>query len=454
MVTTINPATGEELETYDAHDSGEVTWMLARAWTTWQDDWRHASVDERIGVLGKAADVFESRREELAELATREMGKPIAEARAEVDKCAWLCRHYEEHAERYLAPEDVDTDARSSYVRYDPLGPILAVMPWNYPYWQVFRFAVPNIAAGNTALLSHSNNTTGVGLKCQEILQEAGLPEGAFQTLIVDHDALADVIADQRVRGVTLTGSDAAGRAVASTAGQHLKKTVLELGGSDACIVLDDADLDRAAEVAADSRLLNSGQSCIAAKRFIVMEDVYEPFLERFAAEFESRTVGDPMDEGTDIGPMARDDLRVSLHRQVQATLNQGAEVVTGGEPLDRDGFFYAPTVLRDVHPESTAASEETFGPVAAVMPAENEEVALALANSSRFGLGAAVWTEDRERGERLAGLLEAGCVFINELVKSDPRMPFGGVKDSGYGRELSWPGAREFTNVKTVWVE
>lgn len=454
MVTTINPATGEQLETYETHDSDQITWMLARAWTTWQDDWRHAPIGDRVAVLAKAADVFESRREELAELATREMGKPITGSRAEIDKCAWLCRHYVENAERYLEPQPVETDARSSYVRYDPMGPILAVMPWNYPYWQVMRFAVPNLAAGNTALLSHSNNTTGVGLACQEIFEQAGAPEGAFQTLVVGHDALAEVIGDDRVRGVTLTGSDKAGRAVASTAGQHLKKTVLELGGSDACIVLDDADLDRAAEVGADSRLLNSGQSCIAAKRFIVLEDVYEDFLERFVGEVESRAVGDPMDETTEIGPIAREDLRVSLHRQVQATVNQGGEVATGGQPIDGPGFFYAPTVLRDVHPESTAASEETFGPVAAVMPAASEEVALALANSSRFGLGAAIWSDDRERAERMAVQVEAGSVFINELVKSDPRLPFGGVKDSGYGRELSWPGAREFTNVKTVWVE
>ncbi len=454
MITTVNPATGEQIETYELHSGDELTWMLARAWTTWQDDWRGASVDERVGVLAKAADVIETRRDELAELATREMGKPIGASRAELDKCVWLCRHYVDNAERYLAPEQVETDARSSYVRYDPLGPILAVMPWNYPYWQFMRFAVPNLAAGNTGLLSHSNNTTGVALACQEIFEEAGLPEGAFQTLLVDHDTLADVIGDRRIRGVTLTGSDRAGRAVAATAGEHLKKTVLELGGSDACIVLDDADLDRAAQVGADSRLLNSGQSCIAAKRFIVLDDVYEDFLERFVDQFESRTVGDPTDEDTDIGPIAREDLRLTLHRQVQATLNQGGELATGGEPIDGPGYYYTPTVLRDVHPESSAASDETFGPVAAVMRAETEEVALALANSSRFGLGAAIWTEDRERGERLAERVEAGSVFINELVKSDPRLPFGGVKDSGYGRELSWPGAREFTNVKTVWVE
>ncbi|MGH8905563.1 MAG: NAD-dependent succinate-semialdehyde dehydrogenase [Egibacteraceae bacterium] len=451
---TVNPATGEIIDRYEPDDDPAVSEKLARAWSRWQDDWRHRRLDERLEVLANAAMVLNERRDELAALMTTEMGKPITASRAEVEKCAWLCRHYVEHSAAYLAHQVIGTEAERSYVRFDPLGPILAIMPWNFPLWQVFRFAVPNLAAGNVGLLKHAASTTGCALAVEQVLLDAGLGPGGFTALLVGHDTVAQVITDRRIRGVTLTGSDRAGRTVAEAAGRQLKKTVLELGGSDPCIVLEDADLDAAAKAAVDSRYLNSGQSCINAKRIIVLREVYDEFVERFRAGVEALAVGDPMDENTDVGPLAREDLRDTVGDQVQRTLDHedGGELLMGGHPLDRPGFFYAPTIIRDVNARAPVATEEVFGPVAALMDAENEEVAVALANSSRFGLGAAVWTSDLERGERLAGRIESGMVFINELVKSDPRLPFGGVKDSGYGRELAGQGIREFTNIKTVW--
>ena len=455
MIKTVNPATGEVVRRYEEHGDDAVAQRLARAWSRWQDDWQHRPLDERLEVLANAAKVLERRRDELAVLITTEMGKPIAASRSEVEKCAWLCRHYVERSAAYLEPEVIETDADRSYVRYDPLGPIFAIMPWNFPLWQAFRFAVPNLAVGNVGLLKHAGITTGCALAMEEVFTEAGLPDGGFTTLVIGHDGVEKVIADSRVRGVTLTGSDRAGRSVAAAAGRNLKKSVLELGGSDPCIVLADADLETAAKVAAQSRYLGSGQSCINAKRMIVLRGVYEEFVERFRSETEALVVGDPMDEGTDLGPLARADLRDAVHDQVQRTLDHpdGGRLILGGHPLDRPGYYYAPTVIRDVNAHAPAATEEVFGPVAALMDAEDEEVAVALANSSHFGLGAAVWTDDIERGERIAGRIESGLVFINELVKSDPRLPFGGVKDSGYGRELAGEGIREFANVKTVWV-
>ncbi|MFN2556579.1 MAG: NAD-dependent succinate-semialdehyde dehydrogenase [Nitriliruptorales bacterium] len=454
-IETINPASGETLKTYEEYDDEQLAYRLARAWSFYVDVWGQTSVDERVKFLSSAADVLDRRRDEFAQLITQEMGKPIVASRSEIEKCAWLCRHYVERAAQYLQPEEIGSEADRSYVRFDPLGPILAIMPWNFPFWQAFRFAVPNLAAGNVGLLKHSSNTTGCGVAIEEVFAQAGLPEGGFQTLVIGHGKAAELMADPRIRGVTITGSDRAGRSVASTAGQHLKKTVLELGGSDPCIVLEDADLDEAAKVACQSRYLNSGQSCINAKRIIVLREVYEEFLERFRGEVERLTVGDPMEEGTDVGPLAREDLRDSVHDQVARTLQHqdGGTLVLGGEPLDRAGYYYAPTIIRDVNAEAPAAQEEVFGPVAALMDAQSEEVAIALANSSRFGLGASLWTSDLERGERLAGRIESGMVFINELTKSDPRLPFGGMKDSGYGRELAHEGAREFTNHKTVWL-
>ena len=453
MFEAVDPTTGETIEKYEEHDHAEVTHRLARAWTGWEG-WRGRSFDERGALLTRVAELLEERQEDLARLMVGEMGKPIGAARSEVEKCAWVCRYYAEHGEAHLQHDVIETDARTSYVRFDPLGPVLAIMPWNFPLWQLFRAAAPTTMAGNTVLLKHASNVPGCALAIEELFTDAGAPEGVFQTLMVHSGEIEDIIADERVRAVTLTGSVPAGRSVAQAAGRNLKKTVLELGGSDAFVVLEDADLDRAAEVGAQSRLINNGQSCIAAKRFIVVEEVYDAFVERFVEQVRSMTVGDPMDEGTDVGPLAREDLRDDLHDQVRRSVDAGAELLLGGEALDRPGWFYAPTVLGGVEAEMAAANEETFGPAAAVMRAEHEEAAIALANSSSFGLGSSVWTEDRERGQRVAARIEAGCLFVNQLVKSDPRVPFGGVKDSGFGRELGAYGIREFVNAKTVWVE
>jgi succinate-semialdehyde dehydrogenase / glutarate-semialdehyde dehydrogenase len=453
VLESVDPTTGKQIATYRPHDDAEVDARLARATSAWHE-WGTAEVDDRTPLLRAVADLLEQRREDLARLMVSEMGKPLTAARSEVDKCVWVCRWEAEHAEAHLAHDVVETDAVRSYVRFDPLGPLLAVMPWNFPLWQVFRAAAPALAAGNTFLLKHASNVPGCALAIEELFRDAGCPHGVVQTLLIGSKATEAVIADPRVRAVTLTGSVPAGRAVAAAAGRALKPTVLELGGSDAFVVLGDADLDAAAAKGAESRLLNNGQSCIAAKRFVVVDEVHDAFVERLVAAFEQRQVGDPMDEDTDVGPMAREDLREDLHAQVRRSVVQGARVATGGTMLDRAGWFYAPTVLTSVGPETTAGAEETFGPAAAVLRVEDEEAAVAIANASDFGLGASVWTGDRERGERLAARIEAGGVFVNQLVKSDPRVPFGGVKDSGYGRELGAYGIREFVNAKTVWVE
>src|SRR5713101_1374978 len=382
-----------------------------------------------------------------------EMGKPVTQGEAEVEKCAWGCEYYAEHAARFLAPEPRETDAARSYVRFDPLGPVLAVMPWNFPFWQVFRFAAPALMAGNAGILKHASNVPRCALEIERVFRAAGLPEGLFGTVLVGPAAVPALIADARIRAVTLTGSDRAGSQVAEQAGRHLKKTVLELGGSDPFIVLEDADLERAATTAVEARLINSGQSCIAAKRFIVVEHVAERFLERFTSEMRARRVGDPLDPATQVGPQARLDLRENLHRQVQESVKRGARLVLGGQVPAGQGAFYPPTVLIAVEPGMPAFDQETFGPVAAVIRAKDEADAIRLANASPYGLGASVWTADVKRGERVAREIDAGSVFVNALVKSDPRLPFGGVKRSGYGRELSQYGLREFVNIKTVWL-
>ncbi|MDX1621545.1 MAG: NAD-dependent succinate-semialdehyde dehydrogenase, partial [Nitriliruptorales bacterium] len=418
-------------------------------------DWRETSFERRGELLERVADLLDERQDELAELMVTEMGKPITGARSEVAKCAWVCRHYAENAERYLEQDHIDTDAETSYVRFDPLGPLFAIMPWNFPLWQVFRAAAPSIMAGNTVLLKHAANVPGCALAIEDLFAAADAPNGLFQTLMIHSPDAGEVIADARIRAVTLTGSVGAGRAVAEQAGANLKKTVLELGGSDAFIVLEDADLDHTVPLAVQSRLINNGESCIAAKRFIVVESILDDFLDRFTDEMRAVTVGDPMDPDTDVGPLAREDLRDDLHDQVRRTVDAaGAKLVTGGQPIDGPGFFYEPTVIAGVEAEMAGAQEETFGPAAVVMSAEHEEAAVALANASDFGLGASVWTSDLERGQRVAAQVDAGCLFVNQLVKSDPRVPFGGVKDSGYGRELGAYGIKEFVNAKTVWVE
>ncbi|ELZ40284.1 succinate-semialdehyde dehydrogenase (NAD(P)(+)) [Halorubrum californiense DSM 19288] len=453
-MNVVNPATGTEVETYDEHDEDDVEAALecsARAF----EDWRTRPIRERERLLSNAADVLRGNKREYAETMTREMGKPISQAIGEVEKCAWVCDHYAEHASAYLEADHHPSPPGSTVkTEHEPLGPVLAVMPWNFPFWQVFRFAAPYLTAGNVGILKHASNVPGCALAIEEVFEEAGYPEDVFQSLLIPSDLVDELLTDDRVRAATLTGSGPAGRAVAASAGDQIKKTVLELGGSDPFVVLDDADLAAAAETGAWARNLNGGQSCIAAKRFVVHTDVYDAFLDALTEEIESLVVGDPTDEATDIGPQARPDLMETLHEQVSASVDAGATVVTGGEPLDREGAFYPPTILTDVPKGCPVDTEETFGPVATVYEVADEEAAIDEANDTRFGLGASVWTEDRDRGERVARRIDAGCVYVNQLTKSDPRVPFGGVKDSGYGRELSEAGIKEFVNRKTVWVE
>ena len=452
MLQTINPTTGEPLETYEEHGREEIDRRLAKAAAAFPA-WRERSFDERAAVLRAAAQVLADRSAALSRLMTLEMGKPIEASKAEIDKCAWVCRHYADHAAEYLARRDVATDATRSYVRFDPLGPVLAIMPWNFPFWQVFRFAAPSLMAGNVGLLKHAESVLGSARAIEDVFRAAGLPDGGFQTLQVRHTAVADIITDDRVRAVTLTGSVRAGGAVAAAAGKAIKKSVLELGGSDPFVVLEDADVDRAAEIGAVARMINSGQSCIAAKRFIVHEKVADRFIEGFVEHIRRMQVGDPLDPGTQIGPLARRDLLESLADQVRRSVNAGARAALGGGPLDRPGFFFDPTVLVQVRPEHAAGSEETFGPVAAVLVVRDRGEAVRVANASEYGLGASLWTGDLLEAERIAARIDAGSVFVNGLVKSDPRLPFGGVKRSGYGRELSVEGIREFVNAKTVWI-
>lgn len=449
-----NPATGEILTEYKEHDDDAVAVLLERANDRYLE-WRDRDVRERQRLVGALADVLRENQTRYAELMTAEMGKPIEQARAEVEKCAWGCEFYAERADEFLQDRYVGAvpDAKT-YVTHEPLGPVLAVMPWNFPFWQVFRFAAPALAAGNVVLLKHASNVPRCALAIEEIFEAAGFPNGCFTTLLVKSNVVSNILEDARVAAVTLTGSEYAGRAVAETAGRNLKKSVLELGGSDPYIVLADADVDTAAATGAQARNQNSGQSCIAAKRFIAVEDVYDEFVDALTTEVEALQVGDPMDETTDVGPQATPGLMDELHKQVEESVDAGATAVTGGTPLDRDGAFYSPTVLTDVPEGCPARDEELFGPVAAVFEVTNEAAAIELANDTRFGLGASIWTSDRTRGERLARLLDVGCVFVNGMVKSDPRLPFGGVKASGFGRELSSDGILEFVNRKTVWIE
>jgi succinate-semialdehyde dehydrogenase/glutarate-semialdehyde dehydrogenase len=448
---SINPVDGTIVATYDRTTPAEVAAHIATA-ARLQQEWAHTDLVTRRALVLRLAEILEERSDEFAILMALEMGKPVAEGRAEVKKCAWACRYYADEAVTILADQHIATERTKSYVAYRPLGVILAVMPWNFPFWQVLRFLVPTLMAGNAGLLKHASNVTGCALAIDEIVVAAGFPDGLFRTLVLPSSGVAEVIDNPLVRAVTLTGSDAAGRAVAGRAGSQLKKTVLELGGADPYLVLEDADLDLAIEMCATSRLLNGGQSCIAAKRHIVHESIAEEFATRLAAAMETYPVGDPTDESTRIGPMARVDLRDELHDQVRRSVEIGARVVTGGKVPPGPGAFYPPTVLTDVTPAMPVYREETFGPVATVITVASEEEAIAVANDSPFGLGAAVFTRDIERGERIArDHIQAGSVFINTFVASDPRLPFGGIKGSGYGRELSHIGMQEFLNVKTV---
>ncbi len=451
-IESVNPATGEVVERFEPMTPAALERLVEGVHGAFLE-WRGRSFHDRAEPMRAAARLLRERRETYAHTMAVEMGKPIRQGEAEADKCAWVCEYYAEQAEAFLAGQPRDTDASRSYVRFDPLGVVLAIMPWNFPFWQVFRFLAPALMAGNGAVLKHASNVPRCALQIEEVLRDAGFPRELFRTALVTSAGVAPLIAHPRVAAVTLTGSDLAGRQVGEQAGRELKKTVLELGGSDPFIVLEDADLDAAARVAADARLVNGGQSCIAAKRFIAVEPIAERFLELFAGELRKRRMGDPLSRDTDVGPQARHDLRDELHQQVEESLRRGAKLLLGGEIPAGPGAFYPPTLLAAVERGMPAFDEETFGPVAAVIRAKDEADAIHLANDSQFGLGASLWTGNRERAERLAARIEAGSVFVNGLVKSDPRLPFGGIKRSGYGRELSEYGIREFVNIKTVWI-
>ncbi|MFY9706089.1 MAG: NAD-dependent succinate-semialdehyde dehydrogenase, partial [Desulfobacterales bacterium] len=417
-------------------------------------DWKTRTFSERAELMKKAAVVLRDKVGEFARLMALEMGKPVRDGRLEIEKCAWVCDYYAEQAEAILSPEIIATDAAKSYVTFQPLGVVLAVMPWNYPFWQVFRFAVPALMAGNAGVLKHSANVPGCALAIEDVFRQAGFPENIFQTLMISGERVEKVIENPLVKAVTLTGSKPAGQAVAAAAGRLLKKSVLELGGSDPYIVLEDADLEAAAAACASSRLLNSGQSCIAAKRFVVVEAVRKTFETLLVDQMRAKKMGDPLEESVEIGPQARFDLRDDLHRQVRQSVEKGARCLLGGKLPDGPGAFYPPTVLTDVHKGMPAYDEETFGPVAAVIGVKDEKEAIRVANDTVFGLGAAVFTRDIARGERIAATaLDAGSCFVNAFVKSDPRLPFGGIKESGYGRELSHYGIKEFVNIKTVYL-
>ena len=452
-MTSVNPATGEVLRRYATLSARDVDQRLDRSVEA-QLVLAAEPVERRSRWLRAAAERLVALREELGRLMTLEMGKPLAAALAEVDKCSWVCRYYADHAEAFLADEIVDTGGPDTRVRFEPLGPVLAIMPWNFPFWQVFRFAAPALAAGNTGLLKHASNVPGCALAIESIFTEAGFPAGAFQTLLIGASDAQDLVADRRIVAVTLTGSEPAGRAVARTAGQHLKKTVLELGGSDPFVVLADADVAAAARTAVLARTINNGQSCIAAKRFIVEAPAMPEFEELFAAGMKALRVGDPLLPETELGPLATEAIRAELHAQVEGTVAAGARLVTGGRIPDGPGWFYPATVLADVPPGSPGAVEELFGPVGCLFIADDPEDALRIANDTDFGLGAAAWTGSPSSAAMFAEGLAAGSAFINGMVASDPRLPFGGIKRSGYGRELGQYGLREFLNVKTVWMD
>ncbi|HKK27333.1 MAG TPA: NAD-dependent succinate-semialdehyde dehydrogenase [Gemmatimonadota bacterium] len=447
---SIDPTSGERLERFETISAPALERRLARARDAFRAE-RGTPFQERAERLRRAADLLEDGARSFGRLMTVEMGKPIGQAVAEAEKCAWVCRHYAEHGADYLADEEVETDVPRSFVRYQPLGPVLAIMPWNFPFWQVFRFAAPSLMAGNVGLLKHAPNVPQCALAIEGIFRRAGFPEGAFQNLFVDTDAVPGILGDRRVRAATVTGSVRAGRAVAAEAGRHVKKVVLELGGSDPFIVMPSADLDAALETAVNARMQNNGESCIAAKRFIVAGDVYEDFRDGLVERIGSLTVGNPLEEDTDVGPLAREDLRDELDRQVRETVEAGARVLLGGEVPDRDGWFYEPTVLEGIPEDAPARREELFGPVACLFRVPDARAALALANDTDYGLGAAAWTRDPDERRLFVDGLEAGGIAIDGMTASDPRLPFGGVKDSGHGRELGRHGIREFVNVKSV---
>jgi succinate-semialdehyde dehydrogenase/glutarate-semialdehyde dehydrogenase len=452
-IASVNPATGQKIKTYNEMTPEQVSAAVAQAHDAWKS-WRRTVFAERGKLMKRAGEILRQRKEEFARLMAIEMGKPLKQGVAETEKCAWACDYYADHAEAHLAPDIIKTDASKSYVACEPLGVVLAVMPWNFPLWQVFRFAAPALMAGNVAVLKHASNVPGCALVIEEVFTQAGFPKGVFHTLLIGSSQVKAAIEHPLVRAVTLTGSTPAGKAVAAQAGAVVKKAVLELGGSDAYIILEDADLDLAVQTCVTSRLINSGQSCVNAKRFVVVEPLLAAFTERFVALMKAKKIGDPLADGTDIGPQARFDLRDDLHKQVVESVRKGAKLLLGGEIPPGTGAYYPPTVLADVRPGMPAYDEELFGPVAALVKAKDEHDAVRIANDSIFGLGASVFTKDAARGERLAKDLEAGCTFVNGLVASDPRLPFGGIKESGYGRELGSYGIKEFVNIRTVYIK
>lgn len=449
---SINPATGVMIEEYSEHTAEEASGIIDRVHNAWLL-WKETSFDERAVKMKNAAAILRARKEEFGRLMTGEMGKLLRESTAEVEKCAWVCDYYADHAAHYLQDEVIISDAGRSLVVYQPLGIVLAVMPWNFPFWQVFRFAAPGLMAGNAAVLKHASNVPGCALAIEGIFTEAGFPPDLFRTLMIPASAVEAVIDNKKVAAATLTGSELAGSRVASAAGRNIKKTVLELGGSDPFIVLEDADLSAAVKTAVAARLMNQGQSCIAAKRFIVVDQVAEAFESDLKKAFEELQPGDPTDPATTIAPLARPDLVDDIERQVRRSLESGARLVTGGKRMDRPGNYFEATIIADVKKGMAIYYEETFGPVAAIIPVKSEREAIEVANDSDFGLGGCVWTRDLARGEQVARRIETGAMFVNGMTKSDPRLPFGGIKKSGYGRELSANGIREFVNIKTIWI-
>jgi succinate-semialdehyde dehydrogenase / glutarate-semialdehyde dehydrogenase len=452
-IQSINPTTGERLRSFEPLSESQIEEKISRAAEAFRD-YRRVPIYSRARMITRAAEIIEAEKETFGRLMTNEMGKPLRAAVEEAAKCAWVCRYYAEKAAEFLADEEIPTGATRSFIRYQPLGPVLAVMPWNFPFWQVFRFAAPALMAGNVCLLKHASNVPQCALAIEEVFRRAEFPEDVFQTLLIGSDQVERALDNPRVAAATITGSAAAGSAVASASGERFKKTVLELGGSDPFIVMPSADLNEAVRTAVKARVINNGQSCIAAKRFIVAEEIADEFESRFVKAMESLKVGDPMDETTDVGPLATSDILETLEEQVQESVAMGARILTGGERLLRPGNYFAPTVLTDIPTNSPAYIEELFGPVASLFRVPDLDEAIRLANDTTFGLAASAWTNDREERDRLIDEIETGLVFINSMVASDPRLPFGGVKSSGYGRELSREGIREFVNIKTVSIK